>query len=432
MAFITFNWTKNFLYVISYWVLEIIFRILYSSQSEYFSLTENPAQKEYINVILLNIGDLLSGFLVLYTKYSSSNKIEIKKDEDTKSGKGGLIYTNIINITKKNFKIKSLIIGILEYISGSLYWIAYAITAEGENTIMFSLQKDMVCSLDVFMRYILSIFVLKMVMFRHVILSIIIISIGFAILLITDFIYLFDKNYSSLVPTLFYSAILLLRGISLPFEHTLVKQILKENYILPQSLQFFRGIIVFLIILIMTPIFYFALNVDLKINYEGLKILALVFYTLRGFVRAFITLKIIYHYSAQSVSFLIISESLGSVLYSIYDIIKKKESNYFLIYVFFEIIGILIIIFAAFIYDEIIIINKWKLDENVKLGIINRGENELLELHDLDEASIRITETFTKKDKIFTEDKNKIKDDDESNDIHINDVDNDIDDDNYE
>ena len=55
-----------------------------------------------------------------------------------------------------------------------------------------------------------------------------------------------------------------------------------------------------------------------------------------------------------------------------------------------------------------------------------------MELHDLDEASIRITETFINKDKILAKDKNKIKDGDESNDIHINDIDNDIDDETYE
>ena len=32
------------------------------------------------------------------------------------------------------------------------------------------------------------------------------------------------------------------------------------------------------------------------------------------------------------------------------------------------------ILFATLVYDEIIIINKWRLNENVKLGIINRGE----------------------------------------------------------
>ena len=33
------------------------------------------------------------------------------------------------------------------------------------------------------------------------------------------------------------------------------------------------------------------------------------------------------------------------------------------------------------VYDEIIIINKWELNNNVKIGIINRGELEMKNLN---------------------------------------------------
>ena len=42
----------------------------------------------------------------------------------------------------------------------------------------------------------------------------------------------------------------------------------------------------------------------------------------------------------------------------------------------FELIGTLIVLFATLVYDEVIIVNKWGLNENVKLGIIKRGEEE--------------------------------------------------------
>ena len=42
-----------------------------------------------------------------------------------------------------------------------------------------------------------------------------------------------------------------------------------------------------------------------------------------------------------------------------------------------EIIGIIIIAFATLLYDEIIIIKKWGLDENVRKVIINRGEDDV-------------------------------------------------------
>ena len=45
-------------------------------------------------------------------------------------------------------------------------------------------------------------------------------------------------------------------------------------------------------------------------------------------------------------------------------------------YVLFELIGTLIVLFATLVYDEVIIVNKWGLNENVKIGIIKRGEEE--------------------------------------------------------
>ena len=100
--------------------------------------------------------------------------------------------------------------------------------------------------------------------------------------------------------------------------------------------------------------------------------------TLANFVKSFITLKIIYHYSSQSVSFLLISQSFGGSIYRFIDIfIKGIGEKWKIIFILLEIISILIILFASLVYDEIIIINKWRLNENVKQGIIFRGELEM-------------------------------------------------------
>ena len=41
-----------------------------------------------------------------------------------------------------------------------------------------------------------------------------------------------------------------------------------------------------------------------------------------------------------------------------------------------ELLGILIILFATLVFDEIIIINKWKLDKNTKKRIGDRADEE--------------------------------------------------------
>ena len=68
MSLLTWNFDKNFIYVIIYWALEIILRIFLNSKEEYFKMSKNIVHNEYMFVIFLNIADLLSGFFVLYMK----------------------------------------------------------------------------------------------------------------------------------------------------------------------------------------------------------------------------------------------------------------------------------------------------------------------------------------------------------------------------
>ena len=74
MSLITWNFDKNLIYVIIYWILEISYIITRSIESNFFEITKYKILNEYIKVILYNIADLLSGFLVLYSKCASKSK----------------------------------------------------------------------------------------------------------------------------------------------------------------------------------------------------------------------------------------------------------------------------------------------------------------------------------------------------------------------
>jgi predicted permease len=112
-----------------------------------------------------------------------------------------------------------------------------------------------------------------------------------------------------------------------------------------------------LLLLVLTPILFFSFKQKLEFNFDIIVTITMIFYTLTAFLKAYILLKIIYHYSSQSVSFLIISQSFGGFISRFVKITKEeKESNeykYFLIIL--EFIGILIALFATLVYDEIII-----------------------------------------------------------------------------
>ena len=88
-------------------------------------------------------------------------------------------------------------------------------------------------------------------------------------------------------------------------------------------------------------------------------------------------MKIIYYFSSQSVSFLIISESLTGSISSIikfFSFFKKRQLA--IITFVIEIIVILITTFGTLVYDEIIVIKKWGLDINVAREIASRAKIE--------------------------------------------------------
>ena len=79
MSLLSLDFDKNFIYVIIYWLLEIIYIIVLDQKGQYFIMTNKAFIDEYIFMILYNISDLLAGFLVLYSKCVSKSKKKEKR-----------------------------------------------------------------------------------------------------------------------------------------------------------------------------------------------------------------------------------------------------------------------------------------------------------------------------------------------------------------
>ena len=212
MSILSFSWDKHFLYAIIYWILEISVRlVMYLRWEDYFKITGNEVQNEYIYLILLTISDLLAIFLYLYVKYSfKKQQCKIQKTDS----KSELIYEERQTDNQKNLIKRLIIICVCTYFSRSLYWISYAITGAKNEDSSNLLQKDVVNTIDIIMRYIFSIFILHIVIHRHRIVAMVGIIVGFCILLPTDIVLIKEgdcKFYGD------YVAILALRGFSIPF-----------------------------------------------------------------------------------------------------------------------------------------------------------------------------------------------------------------------
>ena len=386
MSIISFNWDKHFLYAIIYWLLEICVRLTMYLKWDYFKMSESDVQNEYIYVVLLTIADLLSFFLVLYIKFSFK-KEEYKKKKIDKAVE--LIYETPTDEgnKQKNLIARIIIVCASTYLSRSLYWIAYAITGAKNDQVSHQLQKDVVNVIDIIMRCIFSIFILHIIIHKHRIVSMAGIFLGFLCLFPADLILVYFNDSQKFALSVGYIGILSLRGLSIPFEDTFIKKLFIENYVLPEKFMLFRGIIVGIIIVVLTPILFFSFGLRWSIEFKTSNIISIIIYTLASFVKSYFLLKIIYYFSSHSVSFLVISESVaGSILQIINFVNGKNIKTYEVILFVLEFIGIIIIAFSTLLYDEIIIIRKWGLDVNVRKEIINRGEEDVektieLELH---------------------------------------------------
>ena len=141
------------------------------------------------------------------------------------------------------------------------------------------------------------------------------------------------------------------------------------------------GIIQSIFLGILTPILIATKVLYDDLDFNTLKIIMSIIYTLISFVKQYITLKIIYLFSSQSVSFLIISTSIAGSINDIIGFFRTKDKGSIQPYIYvgfvLGLIALFIIIIATLVYDEILIIKKWGLDLNVKSGIIERSLTEI-------------------------------------------------------
>ena len=121
MSFIEINCHKNLIYVALYWILEISYRLSNKFKPEFFTIFEDNILNEYAIQIKKIAGDLLAGFLVLYSHCSSkSKKVKEKKESNDKID---YIYIETKLTPSKKSILIIIIISILEYLSQSRYWI---------------------------------------------------------------------------------------------------------------------------------------------------------------------------------------------------------------------------------------------------------------------------------------------------------------------
>jgi len=390
LSLFSFHWNKNLIYAFIYWIIEIFLRMIIVYQYDNcFLISKTISFNEYIFVVYFAISNLLSGFLILYIKKS------IKMESDYKQTKNSLIYKNPINKKNKIYYIKLIIISILELLFFSCYFIFFSVVNASYEQVSFKTERDIMILLDMIIRYILSIYINKDTIFKHHKWSIFGIIIGIFLIIPMDIVILFNNKHIDEFYSLLYVGVLVIKAILFPLEHTLIKKFYNDYYILPEYLLFSIGIIETIILTILTPILYFTVF-NATFLYQTWNIITSFVYIFISFLKQIIIMKIIYIFSSQSVSFLIISTSIASAISEIIGFITKENKGGNKIYdylkFFFQLLALIIIFFATMVYDEIIIVNRCGLNLNVKKGIQKRSFIEfnktIKELENPDESSI--------------------------------------------
>ena len=417
MAFISFNYNKNLIYAIVYWGLEIIFRIAIYFIFINFRIVTDYAINEYIYLFISNISDLYSGFLALYIHFSSKKTtIHEQSDNDTSRSKISTIIEFVSvkekYFTRKSFIAKMILISCLHYASHLTSFIFFSLIKEANyENIFYKANADIVNHFDIIIRYIFSYLLLETKIFKHHKFSIIIILISFVILGPTDIIsmHIYPQDSIDILYTYIYIGINLSRGVLFPLEDTFVKKIFTEDYIIPEFCMLLRGVGQLILIIIITPILYFTLwkgNIYINQEYDkGTIVLVIILYSLQTFIKEYLLMKVIYYFSSQSVSFLIISESITTSIMEIILCFKDNKSQN-LKYLFFaiELIVILITTFGTLVFDEIIVIKKWGLNLNVAKEISLRARSEIKSISNFDDdVTIEETEDNDNEDKDITE-----------------------------
>ena len=366
MSIISFTCDKNYIYVLMYYILEIGGTILeyFDNNSEENNFIFNICS-QYIKIALFILADLL--FLPFYI-YTKCNLKEDKPKRTNSKSEIKLIYNDPLLAKRKNIVLYSFLISILDLISRSVYFLFFLFKYKNQEDIeLDKLPKrynmDYILAIDICFRYLFSRIILKTKIYKHHLVSMIICIIGFLFFVIVD---LFNIDYN--INNFIYAIIVLFRAILFPLEDTINQILLSKYFLLPHFLMTYRGIIEFVFFSLVTIIL-----IILKIQFFETNFLSfydfiyLIFFS----IKAFSLMKIIYFFNSQYVSFLITSETVGAT------IIKFIEEKFGFFSLIIEIIPMILVIFGTLMYNEIIIINLFGLEEKTKKNLTLEQDEEV-------------------------------------------------------
>jgi hypothetical protein len=277
-----------------------------------------------------------------------------------------------------------ILTSVLHFIANSLF----ALCAKIGFHLLKPCQLDWLLSFDIITRIIFSIIFLKIIIGRHHILSIILFILACILTGLSDLISIGSstKNNNNYKTIIIFISIIFPKTILFPISDILNKILLTNDFLLPHSLIFWRGVIQFGIFLILIPFLYFfpitTFYFEYINNYKNLdKIIYSIIYIFTTCIRKLCMMKVIYIFNSHYVSFLLAINIFSNTLTEYFaedsqykdDNITRNKGKICLIA---DIISLILLAFGALIFNEMIIINCCHMNERTKKSIVFRERLE--------------------------------------------------------
>ena len=378
MGFISFTFKKAYLYFIIYWILDFLNSLEISFFVKYTQYN-GEYQKEFIllYLICLNIGEMLSGILVLITKIKM-NYLDQKEIPKTSKKSLQLIYNDLS--LKKNKYILIIFMSIFDFLGRSIdfHYLLFFETLDLEPRHI-----SWLISVDILSRIFFCRYALKLKLYKHHKYSMILCSIGFFIMTIFSLqSILFEKEgeYNKFKNWV-YLIFIIAQKIFYSSGDTMSKILLTDKFLLAHYLMFYKSLICFSFFIIIIPILFLTSNLSYN-NFKKLfqtgdiltHIFLKIFLIISAFFGCFSIFKIIDFFTPIHVGFVNVASSLLFIIRFTIFIDEIKH----LIYSIFYVICLLLVGFGTLIFTEIIIINAWGLNEYTREGFLIKEQLDQL------------------------------------------------------
>ena len=393
MSILSFNISLNhiyfFLLFLNYFLreisLEVIDNIMDNKDNEdnkdkkdFTFGNSSKAARKFFNMYIYTLSNLFSFFCIIiikkrtnrYSLYINDTNETINKSISSKELE--YIYTGDIPINKKKLFKRTYIITVCDFSAQYIVFLLYIIVNDDEK-LEINKRLDIFCIFNILFQYLFSKMILKTKYYKHHYLSF---AINIFCLIILGS---YELTQIELKLTIIiYIVIRIFSKIIYSLEDVVGKRALIEEFLSPYSLLAYIGIYELIILLIFSFPFFFIKRGERiifscmeKFLDNFVKILLFFILMILNFTYNILIWIIIDRFSPNDYAMAMVIEGITDKILSL---ILKKAVKIWLFSI--QTIIYFILVFGICIHSEIIIINKFGLNENTKKRFAQTGDEE--------------------------------------------------------